>query len=343
MPQSFKDSGYPSFEDSPILIQAWKSIDNMSHAKQLVNDAEVVIYGNIKNYDWITKRLNKGKLTFECGERWLKRGWINLLSPRLIKSQWLYHTQYYNKPLYRLNASAFASSDMAKLHAFKGKCFKWGYFTTVPDIDIDEVINARNLKKKVSFMVVSRLIPWKHVDMVVDAAKLIRRESFDFDIDIYGSGCERDKIKTMIENYRLTDCVKLCGNVNNAQIHELMRKHDALIFTSDKNEGWGAVVNEAMSNGCPVIGSNAIGSIPYLVKDNFNGLIFESKNIDRLVSQMSKFLQSKKLRHDLARQSYITMKEEWSPRHAASRLLKLIHHIQSHSLLEFTSGPCSPA
>ena len=120
MPQSFKDSGYPSYDDCPMLVQAWKSADNMKLANDLVRSAEVVIYGSIKSYKWITARLNDGKLTFECGERWLKRGWLNILSPRLLRAQWLYHTNYYNKPLYRLNASAYAADDMKKLHSFKG-------------------------------------------------------------------------------------------------------------------------------------------------------------------------------------------------------------------------------
>ena len=68
MPQSFKDSGYPSYDDCPMLVQAWKSADNMKLANDLVRSAEVVIYGSIKSYKWITARLNDGKLTFECGE-----------------------------------------------------------------------------------------------------------------------------------------------------------------------------------------------------------------------------------------------------------------------------------
>ncbi len=34
----------------------------------------------------------------------------------------------------------------------------------------------------------------------------------------------------------------------------------------------GAVANEAMANGCVVVGSHEIGSIPYLIQDLSNGL-----------------------------------------------------------------------
>ena len=343
MPQSFKDSGYPSYDDCPMLVQAWKSADNMKLANDLVRSAEVVIYGSIKSYKWIMARLNDGKLTFECGERWLKRGWLNILSPRLLRAQWLYHTNYYNKPLYRLNASAYAADDMKKLHSFKGRCYKWGYFTAVPDLDIEAVIRERAKNVKPSFIVVARLISWKRVELVVEAAKRLRERGLSFDIDIYGSGPEKKKLERRIAKYCLTDCVKLCGNVSNDKIHELMREHDALLFTSDKNEGWGAVANEAMSNGCPVIGSHAIGAVPFLINDGVNGLVFESGNIEHLASRMWKFAMSKEIQHDMAVQSYLTMKNDWSPAQAARRLIRLIHDLQSGNSSEVAAGPCSLA
>jgi glycosyltransferase involved in cell wall biosynthesis len=38
------------------------------------------------------------------------------------------------------------------------------------------------------------------------------------------------------------------------------------IFTSDRNEGWGAVLNEAMGSGCAVVAADLIGSVPYLIE-----------------------------------------------------------------------------
>ena len=55
----------------------------------------------------------------------------------------------------------------------------------------------------------------------------------------------------------------------NAKILQEMRKHEIFLFTSDRNEGWGAVSNESMSNGCMLVGSDGIGSIPFLVKMEF--------------------------------------------------------------------------
>ena len=40
--------------------------------------------------------------------------------------------------------------------------------------------------------------------------------------------------------------------------------HIFLLFTSDRNEG--AALNESMNSGCAVVASDAIGSVPYLMR-----------------------------------------------------------------------------
>lgn len=75
------------------------------------------------------------------------------------------------------------------------------------------------------------------------------------------------------------DCVSLIGNMPNDEILALMQKSHIFIFTSDRNEGWGAVLNEAMSNGCAVVASNMIGAAPYLIKQGENGYIFKSGDV----------------------------------------------------------------
>lgn len=115
------------------------------------------------------------------------------------------------------------------------------------------------------------------------------------------------------------------------------------LFTSDRNEGWGAVLNEAMSNGCAVVASDKIGSVPFLVKDRVNGLVFKSEDLDSLTSHVRELLDAPTVCEDYARAAYRTMREEWSPRNAAERLIDLIGAIMAGRLSEYekSDGPCS--
>lgn len=163
MPEIFKQSGYTEYDSLPYVIRCWKSTNEKEYAHNIILNASAVVYEAIDSIDIIKERLKYGKLTFECGERWLKRGLLNLLSPRLIKSQWRYHTFFYNKPLYRLCASAFASSDLRRMHSFEGKCFKWGYFTEFKNLDLENIIANRRKADKIKFITIARLVNWKKI------------------------------------------------------------------------------------------------------------------------------------------------------------------------------------
>ena len=122
-----------------------------------------------------------------------------------------------------------------------------------------------------------------------------------------------------------------------------MRQHDIFLFTSDRNEGWGAVANEAMSNGCTLVASDAIGAVPYVVQDGVNGLIFENNNLDSLYEKVKFLMENPQSRIMMAKQAYISMSEVWSPQNAAKNLLQLIDDLQNGKETSIENGPCSKA
>lgn len=341
MPESFRQAGYPTYDDLPFLIQYWRSPSLALEAKRLVLEAEAVLYGNISDYSIIRQRLEKGMLTFECGERWFKRGWINLLSPRLIKTQIYYHIFFRNKPLYRLNASAYAANDMARMYSFKNKMFKWGYFTSIPSSH--RISQEDNVNSKLKILWVARFLKLKHPELPVKVASNLKAKGYNFELSMYGSGPELERIKALIDSLGLDDCVFLKGNLPNTEILEEMRRHEVFLFTSDRHEGWGAVLNESMSNGCAVIASEKIGSVPFLIEDGKNGLIFKDKSVDDLTSKLQQLFDNPPLCRGLGKRAMRTMREVWSPENAALSLIKLIDGIKNGTPEIIPSGPCSPA
>ena len=161
---------------------------------------------------------------------------------------------------------------------------------------------------------------------------------------MYGSGEVWTKIQNLITENEVADLVHLRGNLPNDQILEQMKSHDVFLFTSDKNEGWGAVLNEAMSAGCAVVASNLIGATPFLINNGENGLIFESENLDSLYKKVCLLIDNKELRSKISKKAIYTMQEVWSPKNAVKQLLNLITAITKHDeSLIAVSGPCSKA
>lgn len=346
IPISFVKSGYPEYNNVPWLIRAWESESNQKEVDELVIDASVMVAGGCAAVEkYIDKRLKHNKLTLKYSERWLKRGIVNVLSPNIFRPIISYWLHYRNKPYYLLCASAFTNSDSNKFWNFKDKAFKWGYFPTTDSAKDDESNYSVFHDKSGVFKIltVCRMLNWKRPEMMIEAAKYLRDNDVKFVMDMYGSGERLEYIKQLIDKYSLKDNVVLHGNIPNEKIHQEMQQHHCLLFTSNQREGWGAVVNEAMANGCVVVGASKIGSIPYLIKDGVNGVVFEDGNQDDLNKKLYRIALDWSVCEEMARMARSTIKDEWSPQQAAKRLLKLTYFLEKGMPVPFMDGPCSIA
>jgi glycosyltransferase involved in cell wall biosynthesis len=160
---------------------------------------------------------------------------------------------------------------------------------------------------------------------------------------MYGTGALFDDVKSLINKNKLQNIIKMKGNLPNDLLLMNMRDYNSLLFTSDKSEGWGAVVNEAMSNGCMVIASNQIGSVPFLVKDEVNGFIYKSGDINSLASKMERVINNIEMCNEMSKNAYATMSREWSPFVAANAFLELVNNIINDNLKNYhkQDGPAS--
>lgn len=336
-----KSGGYDDFSSRPYVLQAWKDDASKKKAEELCVNADVAIFG-ADSLDYQIMRAKTGKLSFEVSERWLKKGILNLLSPRLLRNMWYYHTLFRKKPVYKLCSSAYAAGDQYKMFSYKDRCYKWGYFTRVDDYDIEASLDNRQATE-FRLMWCARFLKWKHPEMAIRLAARLKAKGYTFTLDMYGSGVELERMQLLARQLDVTDVVRFCGNLPNDQILEQMRCHDIFLFTSDRNEGWGAVANEAMSNGCVLVASDAVGSVPFLVKDGENGCVFKSCDLDSLMNKVEYLLNNRTEIRRLAVNGYLTMKTVWSPENAARNLMTLIDDLRKGRDTSVADGPCSKA
>lgn len=330
--------------DKPYLLQAWKSEENKKQAYRLIKDADLVMVGG--GYDVLlyeSIRLKTGKLTFELTERQLKRGILNAFSKTALGYSHMYKTIGHNN-VYRLCLSAYTANDMYLLHPFlKGKCYKFGYFTQAGNLNIDNIIKKREKEDHVKIFWSARLLKLKRPDLPVLLAKKLKDKGYDFEINMAGDGEQKSSIIKMIKHLNLENYVKLLGHIPNEQVLELMKEHDIFIFTSNKREGWGAVLNEAMSCGCCCIASDLIGATNYLIKDGANGIIFKTGNINDLTKKIISIIEDPIFREKIQRQAYRTMVEIWNPQVAAINLCRLAESLINKTPIIIEEGPCSLA
>lgn len=340
MPEFLIKGGYANKSDKPYLLRANESEEKMRKALALIDAADVVIVG-ASHEVMVKNRIKNNKLTFNYSERWFKKKLWHYLRPGTIYHIIADHLRFFNKKSYMLCASAYAKRDANLVGCYINKCFRWGYFTKVEDIDIDKIIKSK--PTKMHMMWCARFLDWKHPELPVLLAYNLKKKGYNFKLNMFGSGEMMDKTKELADKLDVLDVLKFRGNLKNDLIIEEMRSHHIFLFTSDRYEGWGAVLNESMSNGCAVIASNEIGAAPYLIEDGKNGLIFKSKDLESLISKTEYLLNNKVEMENMARNAYITLKEKWSPRIAAQNFMKVVEYIQNNRLdqMPIYEGPCS--
>ena len=321
----------------------YESKDNEKLAKEFIQKADVIKTGG-EPIELTKDRILSGKLTFRSTERVLKGPlWKDIW--RIFKINKFY-LKYTNSNYRILCQSAYMANDLRFCgQEYREKCYKFAYFTQIPQIDIEHIIQNRT-KDKIRIVWCARFIDWKHPELPLKLArKLIESNRNNFIIQMTGSDTTSlwEKIKTQISKWSLEDHVVLTGGIPNTEVLESMRQSHIFIFTSDKGEGWGAVLNEAMGSGCACVASNEIGATPFLLKHKKNGLIFKSCSVDSLFENVAHLYDHRELCDDLGRKAYMTITNEWSAKTAAQRLVQLSESILTGKEIEFRDGPCAKA
>ena len=78
------------------------------------------------------------------------------------------------------------------------------------------------------------------------------------------------------------------GPFTHEQLSELYGTVDFMIFPTTLKESLGLVGVEALTCGCPVIGSN-IGCLPEYIKNGYNGYLFECGNPEDLAAKIETY------------------------------------------------------
>lgn len=329
--------GYEDMNDKYDFVV--KSYENEEEAYKLANESDVVIIGSAST-KYIKNRIRNKKLTYRYSERVFKS--YNRLN--LIKSYisiFLKKT-FLEKHVYLLCASAFSARDYNIAGAYISKCYKWGYFPeTKKYTDIQKVIDN---KIENSILWVGRFIELKHPELIIKLANELKKNKFRFKITMIGTGELKSTMTNIIKEEKLEDVVEILGPMSPNEVRKYMEKSQIFLFTSDKREGWGAVLNESMNSACAVIANSAIGSVPFLIENEKNGLIYNNGNFQNLAYKVEYLLGNKDKCNELGERAYYTMLEKWSPKIAAERITNLSENLLKKSNIAlYENGPCSKA
>ena len=152
------------------------------------------------------------------------------------------------------------------------------YFS--PDIPVDETSPV--------LLSIGRLCAEKGYVLLLEAIRKVLANGTDLQLVIAGDGELRPLIEDRIEEYGLSQNVRITGWLDEEQIRDELQQCRILVQPSFA-EGLPVVIMEAFAMGRPVI-STHVGGIPELVKQGENGWLVPAGNVDDLATAIEEAL-----------------------------------------------------
>ncbi|HBV8864187.1 TPA: glycosyltransferase family 4 protein [Klebsiella pneumoniae] len=148
-----------------------------------------------------------------------------------------------------------------------------------PPVDVERF--TLNDKKEDYYFTASRMVPYKRIDLIVEAFSKMPEKK----LIVIGDGSEIGKVKS-----KATKKVEILGYQPNHIMLEHMQNAKAFVFAAE--EDFGITPVEAQACGTPVIAFGKGGSLETirpLGVDNPTGLFFSEQTIESIISQVNAF------------------------------------------------------
>ncbi len=310
----------------------WKPIQReyidqyQKHTDDVLN-ADVVIYGGSAIDKVLEKRIKSGKLTFYVSERPYKIPTTKLTYIKRLVGSYLHFGRYQRDNLYLLAQGGYVKEDMKLFHNFKGRILKWGYFPVMQDCH-----KVENKIPQITWC--GRMLDWKHPEKAIQLAHYLIDHQVIFHMDIIGSGDLYDEIKK--EASSLQEYVTITESISNDAMQQKLDETDLLLVTSDRYEGWGAIVNEGMYHKCIVLSDKLVGSSTYLIQDQENGFVY--KDDTQFLEQGSYIINHLNEMNSVREKAHQTIETEWNYARAVERMLEWSNAYLSKNTHSFTDG-----
>ncbi|MCR4650430.1 MAG: glycosyltransferase family 4 protein [Lachnospiraceae bacterium] len=348
-------------EDVPYLRLSYS---DREEAMRLIMDCDLLLAGWTEAEQMFRPRLKAGRLTLRVSERIYREGRWKFISPRGLIRKYMDHTRFRNSPAYLLCNGSYVAGDFNLIGAYPGKKYRFGYFpeTRVFE-DESELWEKKGIFNRVKiehpeelpltppilydrpFEIVwaGRFMELKHPEYMIKLAADLVRAGFRFHIHMIGDGELKSRMEEYAEAELVAEYITMYGYKSPEEVRDIMENCHIHVFTSNRLEGWGAVVNEGMNAGLAEVVSGEAGCADYLIEDGVNGLIYRKDRYEDMRDRVISLMEDPEYMFRLGKAAYKTIVTEWNAETAADRVIAFYEGHTNGRIDIPASGPMSEA
>ncbi len=163
-------------------------------------------------------------------------------------------------------------------------------YSGIPEHFVSNSINVEEKafdEERLSIITASRLLDWKNIDSVIEAASIALKE-VDFSYDIVGDGPMMESLKEQVKLSGMADRIHFSGKVSRGEVQQKMASSE--VYAMISHETFGLVYLEAMLQGCIVVASR-FGGIDGIVVDGENGFLCKEGSADELAEVFERIIR----------------------------------------------------
>ena len=165
-----------------------------------------------------------------------------------------------------------------------------------------------------SFLFMGRFVSDKGVDQLVNAYQSYRESSTDpWPLVCCGAGPLGSRLEGR-------PGIRVEGFVQPDHLRDLLALSGCLVLPSTF-EPWALVIHEATSAGLLILASEKAGAAVHLVQDNYNGYLFDGRDVKGIAALMSRVSNLSEARLDAMSRASHLLSKQFSPARWADTLL----------------------
>lgn len=304
-------------------------------------DSDVAVIGISPYMDMtaIRRRIASRKLTFIMGERYFKdrRTVLDYINPRQWK-RWIgLHCLLNHSNVHYLTMNHWCLDDLRFLHVCRNRIWRWAYQTPVSK---DYPTQRDNGVVRIGWC--GRMFDWKQPNLLIEAfAQLSCDVKAKCRLEIIGSGEKEEELHSLIDKYSLSGRVVFKPMLPHGKVIEWLREIDIYVLTSNRKEGWGAILIEAMDCGCAVVANREAGATLEVVEHGVNGFVFKDCDANQIAMQLEELIANDEKRRSFGTMAWKTV-QKLSPAVGAENLIHLCTGILKNKTCDCPkTGLCS--
>jgi len=270
---------------------------------------------------------------------WITRGrgplvvWFH---SEVVRARWKYNILYrpfLRRALTRADRIVVSSPRLAdharELADFRSKCVVIPFGIDVERLEATPAVTARAAQivaehpgPRVLF--IGRLVPYKGVDVLIDAMASVPRAT----ALILGDGPLRGELAARAAASGVAGRVRFLGALPDAEVVAHLHACDVFVLPSvSRQETFGVAQLEAMACGRPVVSTDLETGVPWVNQHEVTGLVVPPGNSERLSNALGTLLSDEALRNRLGAAARERVEREFTTERMAQRTVSLYRDV----------------